>query len=125
MQADAAGYVLAGGQSSRMGTDKALVRFRGRPLVQHAVQILNTAGLTATIAGSRRPLAEYAPSIADKWADGERSAGPLAGVASALSSTNAEWNVFLTVDAPSFPRASCPSCWKGQSWRTHQSRWRW
>jgi molybdenum cofactor guanylyltransferase len=97
---DAAGFVLAGGQSSRMGRDKALLSFAGRPLIAHAVSILRQAGLPVSIAGSRSPaLAEFAPVIEDS----EPGLGPLAGICAALQSTPAHVAVFVPVDVPLLP----------------------
>lgn len=42
---DIAGIVLAGGRSSRMGVDKALLSFRGRTLVAHMVDVLRRVGI--------------------------------------------------------------------------------
>ena len=39
------GVVLAGGKSSRMGKNKALLDFRGKPLVVHMCDLLRTAGV--------------------------------------------------------------------------------
>ena len=102
---DAAGFVLAGGRSSRMGRDKALVAFRGQPLVAHALGILREAGLAAAIAGSRSVLGAYAPVVEDA----ESGLGPLAGICAAMSSTTARWAVFVPVDLPLLP-ASLVRC---------------
>jgi molybdenum cofactor guanylyltransferase len=96
---DAAGFVLAGGRSSRMGEDKALVSLRGQPLVAHALGILREAGLAASVAGSRSPLAAFAPVVEDSKA----GLGPLGGICAALASTSARWAVFLPVDLPLLP----------------------
>lgn len=102
-----------------MGTDKALVEFRGQPLIAHALQILRAAGLNASIAGVRptaQPiLATYAPLIPDN----ESNLGPLGGVCAALASITAPsavfippgavfippWAVFIPVDQPLLPPA--------------------
>ncbi len=94
---DAAGFVLAGGQSSRMGSDKALIELDGQPLVVHALNILRSVGLTATIAGAWSDLSDYAPLIDDA------GLGPLSGICAALASTSAEFAVFLPVDMPFLP----------------------
>ena len=98
---DAAGFVLAGGASSRMGTDKALVKLGGRPLVEHSLATLREAGLEAAIAGARSDLSAFGPVVDDT----EPGCGPLGGVCAALASTQAGWAVFLSVDLPLAPAA--------------------
>ena len=95
----AVGFVLAGGRSTRMGTDKALIEFRGRPLITHALGILKAAGLSASIAGAQPALSTYAPLVPDRDPDH----GPLGGVCAALASTPALWAVFVPVDLPLLP----------------------
>jgi molybdenum cofactor guanylyltransferase len=92
----AAGFVLAGGRSSRMGKDKALVELESRPLIAHALDVLRAAGVEPRIAGSRRDLTQFAPVVADQQSE----RGPLCGVVSALAQTAQDWAVFLSIDMP-------------------------
>jgi molybdopterin-guanine dinucleotide biosynthesis protein A len=82
-----------------MGTDKALIPFRGLPLVEHALGILRGAGLSASIAGSRSPLRAFGPVVEDV----EAGKGPLGGICAALASTSARCAVFVPVDLPLLP----------------------
>jgi molybdopterin-guanine dinucleotide biosynthesis protein A len=106
---DTVGFVLAGGQSSRMGRNKALLPFAGRPLIAHAVSILGEAGLPAWIASAAQSarsgpaahtaLAAFAPVVDDS----EPGLGPLAGICAALVSSSARFAIFLPVDLPLLP----------------------
>ncbi|HUA91467.1 MAG TPA: molybdenum cofactor guanylyltransferase [Terracidiphilus sp.] len=98
-QPAAAGFVLAGGQSSRMGRDKALLPLAGQPLIARALANLCDAGLSAAIAGARSNLAQFAPLVEDA----NPGLGPLSGVCAALASTSAHHSVFLPVDLPFLP----------------------
>jgi molybdopterin-guanine dinucleotide biosynthesis protein A len=82
-----------------MGRDKALVELGAKTLAAHAVELLRSAGLSATIAGARSELGDLAPVIADEGSD----QGPLRGICSALGSTDAELAVFVPVDLPLLP----------------------
>lgn len=72
------GAVLAGGQSSRFGSDKALAEFRGRTLLARAVDAL--AGWCEHVIVVGRAEAP-APTLPD-WP--RPGMGPLAGIAAAL-----------------------------------------
>lgn len=96
---EAAGFVLAGGRSSRMGADKAFLQLHGQPLIAHALAPLRQAGLQASIAGGQPALAAFAPLIEDKHA----GQGPLGGICSALAATSALRAVFVSVDSPFLP----------------------
>ena len=100
---DAAGFVLAGGRSSRMGTDKAMLFFAGQPLIVRALAILRQAGLRASIAGARSNLASFAPIVEDEATEPASGEGPLGGICAALASTPARWAVFVPVDLPLLP----------------------
>ncbi len=97
--ADSVGFVLAGGESRRMGEDKALVPFAGRTLVEQAVEILRDAGLAVWIAGARAPLKGFAPVVKDD----KPGLGPLGGICAALETMTARLAVFLPVDQPLTP----------------------
>ncbi len=68
------GFVLAGGQSTRMGRDKALMMLDGRTLVERALELLGGLGLDARICGSRPDLARFAEVVPDNF-PGCRAAG--------------------------------------------------
>lgn len=101
----AAGFVLAGGHSRRMGSDKALADFSGKPLIVNALKIFIEAGLEVLIAGARSPLGSFAPVIDDGEHGDEvdRGRGPLAGICAGLAATEREFGVFLPVDMPLMP----------------------
>jgi molybdenum cofactor guanylyltransferase len=100
---EASGFVLAGGQSSRMGRDKALLPFAGRLLIAQALSILREAGVSAAIAGAQPSARASLKSFATVVDDAEPGLGPLAGICTALASTSARRAVFLAVDQPIMP----------------------
>lgn len=75
------GAVLAGGESRRMGADKALVAVDGEPMIRRVLSALEVVADRVVVAGPRRPL-DGVEAIADP-VDGP--IGPLAGVAAATS----------------------------------------
>jgi len=66
MPEEVGGYILAGGKSSRMGRDKALLELAGKPLVQHAVKKLRRVCMDVRILSNSGELGAYAPIVADR-----------------------------------------------------------
>ncbi len=94
------GYLLAGGRSSRMGQDKALLRLGGRTLVEIALGKLAAMCRETAIVGNAPELVGFGvPVIQDSIA----GCGPLGGIVAGLEHSLVEWNVFLAVDVPFLP----------------------
>jgi molybdopterin-guanine dinucleotide biosynthesis protein A len=100
---EAAGFVLAGGQSTRMGRDKALVEFNGQTLLARAIDTLKGAGLMVSIAGACPRARSQFEAYAAVVPDAAPGFGPLGGICPALRSTSARYGVFLSVDMPFLP----------------------
>src|SRR5271156_1644278 len=98
---DVGGYVLAGGRSSRMGRDKALLELGGKPLALHAVTKLQRVCSDVHILSENRELSAYAPLVSDL----HPGCGPIGGIEAAFAHSTHEWNLFLPVDMPFFPSA--------------------
>jgi molybdenum cofactor guanylyltransferase len=94
-------FVLAGGRSSRMGQDKALLQLAGQSLLEISLAKLRALPLAAAprIAGMRSDLASHAPVIADL----HPGCGPLSGIEAALAASTRPLNLFLPVDMPLLP----------------------
>ncbi len=100
------GFILAGGRSSRMGQDKALIALGDVPLIQRALTILRSAGLEPRIAGAKSDLSSFAPTLPDEpfqSGPSQTGFGPLAGICSALASSTARYAAFLPIDLPLLP----------------------
>lgn len=98
---DIGGYVLAGGKSSRMGQDKALLELAGKPLAMHAVTKLRRVCKDVHILSSRPELEAFAPLVRDM----NEGCGPLAGLEAGLGHSWHDWNLFMPVDMPFLPSA--------------------
>src|SRR6185437_4100723 len=92
-----AGFILTGGRSSRMGSDKALFPWHGTTVVEHL------SGMVASVAGSSTLVGHperYSHLGLPCLADLRPECGPLSGIETALAGTSAEWNLILACDVP-------------------------
>ena len=85
---DLSGFVLAGGKSSRMGQDKALLNWHGRSLLDHMVELLRSVADPVQVVG-RDQLPDRIPGL-----------GPLSGIATGIEASSTDANLFVAVDLP-------------------------
>ncbi len=93
---DITGFILAGGRSTRMGEDKTVLDWHGRPLLDHMLDVARSIAAGVRVVGSRAGLCDYGGVIEDIYPD----RGPLAGIHAALSASTTELNLILAVDMP-------------------------
>ena len=92
-------FVLAGGESSRMGRDKALLVLpTGETLLDRALHLAKSISDTVRLVAPNARYSEIAgvPVVEDIYP----ACGPLAGIHAALSASATELNLVLGVDCP-------------------------
>lgn len=89
-------FVLAGGKSTRMGTDKAFVVLQGRKLVERALELAGSVTSTVSIVGESAKFAAFGPVVEDIFP----GCGPLGGIHAALRGSETDLNLILAVDVP-------------------------
>ena len=92
-----AAYILAGGQSSRMGRDKAMLAPGGTPLLMRIATLLAPLVGPPIIVG---PPTRYSALGYNVIPDDGASIGPLGGIATALRHSNQPWNLIVGCDLP-------------------------
>lgn len=94
--------LLAGGESRRMGRDKATVQWRGRPLWEWQIERLRELDPEKILVSARSDVS-WRPADAELIVDVASSRGPLSGLAAALSSIETDHLIALAVDMPFMP----------------------
>ncbi len=93
---EVAAFVLAGGQSTRMGRDKALVEFQGITLLERAIRSCKVVSSDVWIIGKSEKYRQFGQTLEDIYLD----CGPLGGIHAALVNSTANCNLVLAVDMP-------------------------
>jgi molybdopterin-guanine dinucleotide biosynthesis protein A len=90
-------FILAGGKSSRMGRDKALLEIGGKTLIERAASLCEPLVAGVTIVGDPQRYGSFGwPALADRWP----GAGPLGAIATALGASRQQWCLVLACDMP-------------------------
>lgn len=96
MIGDCTAIIMAGGDSQRMGTDKALLLLDGQTLLQSVTATMRQL-FPQVIVSVRQPRAGIdLPQVCDEQSDG----GPLAGLAASLGKITTPWAFVVACDMP-------------------------
>lgn len=91
--------IMAGGKSSRMGTDKSFVALHGKPMIEHLIEQVTNLGQNETLLITNRP-DDYAhlglPMVGDVFPD----AGSLGGIYTAIYNSKNSHILVLACDMP-------------------------
>jgi molybdopterin-guanine dinucleotide biosynthesis protein A len=91
--------LLAGGESRRMGRDKATLQWRGQPLWEWQIEKLRALSLEKILLSTQSDVPWRPPDV-ELVLDAPPSRGPLSGLAAALASIKTSHLLALAVDMP-------------------------
>ena len=91
------GYILAGGKSSRMGTDKGLLMLKNRMLVEYVIDNLTPCVDQIFIVTSNKLYEQFSLPLLPDVVMGK---GPAVGILSALEHSTVNQNFVISCDTP-------------------------
>lgn len=88
-------FILAGGQSRRMGTDKSQLRLANQTFTERVAATLEQVSDAVTLVGARytHPKYKSVPDLYQDW-------GALGGLHAALAACEREWAIVVACDLP-------------------------
>ncbi len=90
-------YILCGGKSSRMGTDKGMIRYNGKPFIKWVIEAIEPIIPSIFLVTDNEEYSKFGyPLIADI----HKSKGPVGGIYSALQQSETDNNLILSCDVP-------------------------
>ncbi|WP_052723589.1 molybdenum cofactor guanylyltransferase [Paenibacillus wulumuqiensis] len=98
MYKDTAGIILAGGQSRRMGTDKALLKIGERSVIERVAAALGSCVPQLCLAAAEDRSYDFLqlPTAPDRFP----GQGPLSGLYAGMNALDAQWYVLSACDLP-------------------------
>jgi molybdopterin-guanine dinucleotide biosynthesis protein A len=91
------GIILAGGKSTRMGTDKGLISYKNKTFVEHIISAIQPFVDEIIIISN---LNSYDKFELKRYDDLIKNAGPLAGIYTGLHYSHTENNLVVSCDVP-------------------------
>jgi molybdenum cofactor guanylyltransferase len=94
---DLTGIILAGGKSSRLGSDKGLFEFNGKKLIEYPLNVLRKYCSELIISANDSNYEQFGEIVV---ADEIPDKGPVGGITSCLKKSTGNWNLVLACDMP-------------------------
>ena len=100
VKAKAAAIIMAGGQSKRMGQDKSMLEFDGKPMIQHTFEKLKPHFSQLLISANDKSKYSFLDALVVP--DKAQGCGPLMGIACAVEASSYDLNFVIACDIPEF-----------------------
>lgn len=100
-RSDVLGAILAGGKSTRMGTEKAILPLKGRPMIQYVADTLSALFSEVVVVGGEND--KYGFLKHEVVPDVFEGCGPLGGIQAALNRAKPLSVFVLSCDTPFIP----------------------
>jgi molybdopterin-guanine dinucleotide biosynthesis protein A len=91
------GLLLAGGASSRMGCDKALLHLNGKAMIEYSIDALKPVCTNIAIIANNEQYRKFGYPV---YADLIQDKGPLAGICTGLTVSQTDLNIIMSCDSP-------------------------